>query len=68
VAELGYFIGHLKRNRVCALVKGQVEIPSDFSGVVYVPFDAASNHWKLELAKELKAAGYELKMEALLGA
>jgi predicted nucleotide-binding protein len=67
VAELGYFVGHLKRDRVCALVKGEMELPSDFSGVVYVSFDAASNHWKVELARELNAAGYKLKMEALLG-
>lgn len=67
VAELGYFVGHLKRNRVCALVKGKIEIPSDFSGVVYVPFEASSNHWKLDLAKELKAAGYNLKVDALFG-
>jgi len=67
VAELGYFIGRLKRDRVCALVKGQLDIPSDFSGVGYVPFDAASNHWKVELARELRAAGYDLRMEGLLG-
>lgn len=68
VAELGYFVGHLKRNKVCALVKGKIEIPSDFSGVVYVPFESASNHWKVELARELRAAGYAIKMEAILGA
>jgi len=67
VAELGFFIGRLTRERVCALVKGHLDIPSDFSGVGYVPFDAASNHWKVELARELKAAGYELRMEGLLG-
>lgn len=67
VAELGYFVGHLKRNRVCALVKGKIEVPSDFSGVVYVDFDAASNHWKVELARELRAAKYQLNMDALLG-
>lgn len=67
VVEMGYFIGRLNRDRVCALVKGDLEIPSDFSGVGYVPFDAANNHWKLELARELKAAGYDLRMEGLLG-
>lgn len=67
VAELGYFVGHLKRHRVCALRKGKVEIPSDFSGVAYVDFEPVSNHWKVELARELKAAGYDLKMDALFG-
>lgn len=32
--ELGYFIGRLGRERVCALKSGELEIPSDFAGVV----------------------------------
>jgi hypothetical protein len=32
--ELGYFIGRLGRARVCALKRGDVEVPSDFGGVV----------------------------------
>jgi hypothetical protein len=34
ILELGYFIGRLGRKRVCALKRGDVEIPSDFGGVV----------------------------------
>jgi len=59
VLELGYFIGRLGRNRVCALKRGDLEIPSDFGGVVYEPFDA-SGGWKLALSRELKAAGFEI--------
>jgi predicted nucleotide-binding protein len=59
VLELGYFIGRLGRNRVCALKRGELEIPSDFGGVVYEPFDA-SGGWKLALARELRAAGFEI--------
>ena len=33
ILELGYFIGRLGRDKVCALKKGDVEIPSDFMGV-----------------------------------
>ncbi|MDD2037501.1 nucleotide-binding protein [Pseudomonas putida] len=33
--ELGYFLGYLGRERVCALKRGQVEIPSDFAGIVW---------------------------------
>jgi predicted nucleotide-binding protein len=57
--ELGYFIGRLTRSRVCALKRGEVEIPSDFGGVVYETFDT-TNGWKLALARELKAAGFEI--------
>ncbi len=32
--ELGYFIGRLGRANVCALKRGELEIPSDFAGVV----------------------------------
>jgi predicted nucleotide-binding protein len=59
VLELGYFIGRLGRNRVCALKRGDLEIPSDFGGVVYEPFDA-SGGWKLALGRELRAAGFEI--------
>lgn len=33
--ELGYFIGRLGREKVCALKRGTLEIPSDFAGVVW---------------------------------
>jgi predicted nucleotide-binding protein len=63
--ELGYFIGRLGRNRVCALKKGNLEIPSDFGGVVYEALDAG-NGWKLALGRELKAAGYEFSFDKAL--
>lgn len=56
IFELGYFIGRLGREGVCALTKGAVEIPSDYSGVVYIPMDDGDG-WKLKLVRELKAAG-----------
>jgi len=52
ILELGYFIGRLGRNRVAALKKGNLEIPSDILGVVYTPFDDTGG-WKMALAKEL---------------
>lgn len=59
ILELGYFIGRLGRERVCALLKGDVEIPSDYMGTVYTKFDE-SGGWRPELARELKSAGYEV--------
>ncbi|MPW31904.1 DNA-binding protein [Agarivorans sp. B2Z047] len=61
VFEHGYLIGKLKRDNVCALVKGGVEPPNDISGVVYVTHDV-NGTWKLNLAKELRKAGYEVDM------
>ena len=59
IFEFGYFIGKLDRKRVCALVKGDVEKPSDYDGVLYIPLDN-SDGWKLQLVKELKSAGLEV--------
>ena len=61
ILELGYFTGKLGRNRVCALHRGSVEIPTDYLGVVYVPLDEGGG-WQLRLARELKAAGFEIDM------
>ena len=63
--ELGYFIGRLGRSRVCALKRGEVEIPSDFAGVVYETFDS-SNGWKEVLGRELQAAGFEIDWNRIL--
>jgi len=61
ILEQGYFLGKLGRNRVCALYRPGVEIPSDYTGVLYVALDDAGA-WRLELAKELKAAGFSVDM------
>jgi predicted nucleotide-binding protein len=58
VLELGYFVGKLGRSRVIALKRGDgMELPSDISGVAYTCYDPAG-HWKFELVRELKTAGY----------
>jgi predicted nucleotide-binding protein len=57
ILELGYFIGRLGRSQVCALMVGELELPSDILGVVWTPFDVGEA-WKHGLAKELQAAGY----------
>ncbi|MEI7796423.1 MAG: nucleotide-binding protein [Methylococcaceae bacterium] len=65
VFEHGYLIGKLERKNVCALVKGDVEKPNDISGVVYTNYDD-KGAWKMELAKELREAGYEIDMNKIL--
>ena len=63
--ELGYFIGLLTRKNVCALHKGSVEIPTDYLGVLFVPYDEAGG-WQLRLAKELKAAGFQVDINKIV--
>ena len=58
IFELGFFIGKLGRSKVCAL-KGTVETPSDYDGVVYTDLDDAGG-WKTQLVDELKAAGFDI--------
>lgn len=64
IFEFGFFLGKIGRKNVRALVKGDVEILSDYSGVVYIDFD--DGEWKLKLAKEMKAAGLVFDMNRLL--
>ena len=59
IFELGFFIGRLGRERVCALTKGDVEIPSDYAGIEYIPFNDADD-WQLRLIRELKSGGFKI--------
>jgi two-component system nitrogen regulation response regulator NtrX len=65
VAELGYFIGRLQRERVCLLRKGDVEWPSDFAGCAFIEMDD-KRAWQVTLARELKAARMSGNFEKLL--
>lgn len=56
VFEFGYFVGLLGRDRVCCLYKGDVELPSDMDGIVYLPFKKSVSEAKPQIVKELKAA------------
>jgi predicted nucleotide-binding protein len=62
VLEFGYFMGLLGRDRVCCLYKGDVELPSDMHGIVYIPFKDSIEEIRLKIMKELKEAGYEIKI------
>ncbi len=59
ILELGYFVGYLGRKHVCALKRGNLEIPSDFGGVVYESFDA-NGGWKQALGRELQEVGFDI--------
>lgn len=64
--ELGFFMGHLGRSRVFALVKEGVETPSDFAGVVWGLLDS-NQGWKQILARELDEAGYAIDWKRAIG-
>ncbi len=65
VFEFGFFMGKLKRSKVCALYQEGVEKPSDIDGLVYIPLDK-SGAWKMKLAKELESAGLDFHLDKAL--
>ena len=63
VFELGYFAHALGRKRICALYEKGVELPSDYQGVLYI--EIGKDNWLLNLAKEIKAAGFQADMNLM---
>lgn len=55
----------LGRARVCVLYKGGVEVPSDYSGVLYQELDVEGS-WRFRLAAEIKAAGVDIDFNKLV--
>ena len=51
VFEHGFFIGKLGRENVEFIVKGDIELPSDVSGILYIKYE---KDWKYKLLKKLK--------------
>lgn len=64
IMELGFFLGRLGRDRVAAIYDSGVEMPSDYSGVLFLPYDD-TGLWKFSLAKEIKSAGISLDLNRL---
>ena len=67
IFELGFFVGKLGklgRARVGVLQKGDVEIMSDYQGVIYVDMDDTGG-WRLQLANEIKNAGIDVDLNRL---
>ncbi|MCH8275279.1 MAG: nucleotide-binding protein [Armatimonadetes bacterium] len=66
VFELGFFRGSLGADHTCALVKGDLDIPSDYTGVIYISVDD-SGAWKTRLAREMKEAEVPVDLNKLPG-
>lgn len=52
IFETGFFIGRLGRENVIVLYEDGVEIPSDYSGVVFIRL---ADNWKDDLRREIDA-------------
>ena len=66
VLELGMFLATLGRKRVAILHKGDVELPSDIHGLVYIPFKKHVGEVKPRLAAELQEAGFQINIKDML--
>ena len=60
IFEMGFFAGRLGRGRVILLKRGEIEIPSDYTGVLYIEL-GDNDEWKKDLIKKLKNAGCEVE-------
>lgn len=66
VFEHGYLLSKLGRDKVCALVSENVDIPGDYAGVLYVPVkDYSEDTWIIRLARNMRSAGLDIDMNKL---
>lgn len=65
IFELGFFLAKLGEERVCCLRSPEVEVPSDYSGILDILLDEEGG-WKYRLAKELKDAGFDVDLNNAL--
>ena len=61
ILEMGYFMGKLGRERICCLVKGEVEPPSDIHGILFLKYNQKVEEQFYAIRKELLNAGYRVK-------
>jgi predicted nucleotide-binding protein len=64
IFEAGYFIGKLGRENTIILYENGLNIPSDLAGYIYIPLDP-NKRWHLDLARELKAIGFDIDLNNL---
>jgi predicted nucleotide-binding protein len=61
VFELGFLIGRFQGQHVCALHEEGLEMPSDYKGAVFIPYDAGGI-WKLLVARAMKTANLNVDL------
>ena len=65
VMEMGMLIAAFGRSRVAILKKGHLEVPSDASGIIYLPFNNHVRETVARLCQRLSEAGFEISTEAI---
>jgi predicted nucleotide-binding protein len=57
ILEWGHFVAKIGRGRTCVLLKGNIDLPSDMSGVCYLKFNDSVEEVFLKIRRELHTAG-----------
>jgi predicted nucleotide-binding protein len=65
VLEKGIVLSALRRPNVAILKKGDIEIPSDVRGIIYIPFNDNVNEAVPMLVERLNCAGFNLDAAAV---
>lgn len=65
VLEMGMFLSRLGREKVAIMHKGDLELPSDIHGLIYIPFKKSVQETKNKLAASLQKAGFFIDIEHL---
>ncbi len=65
VMEMGMLIAAFGRPRVAILKKGHVVVPSDASGIIYLPFNNHVKEAAPKLCQRLQGAGFQLNPDAI---
>ena len=65
ILEIGFFMGLLGKERLRLLVKENIEIPSDLSGILYEKYER-NGKWELKILKEIQAVGIFVDFDAVV--
>lgn len=65
VMEMGMLLTAFGRSRVAILKKGHVVVPSDASGIIYLPFNSHVKETVAKLCQRLGEAGFKLSPDAI---
>lgn len=57
ILELGWFMGRLGRENVILMSQGDIELPSDVLGILYLPFKTDVHEVAAEVSKQLRDVG-----------
>jgi predicted nucleotide-binding protein len=65
ILEHGLLIGLIGRERTCALIQGDIEMPSDFHGIIYERFNNLEEE-AIKIVRILKQSGYSMDLSSLI--